>query len=70
MGPLSIFCRVSKDNREIKCSCNISGPKYPLTCINREVYGSRMGVSPGFHSMIKLDDHMVVEKPAWSHERL
>ena len=58
-GPLSIFCRVGKDNRKIECSCNISGPKYPLMAINREVYGSRMGVSPGCHSLIKLDDHTV-----------
>ena len=70
MGPLSIFFRVGKDNRKIECSCNINGPKYPLTAINREVYGSRMGVSPGCHSLIKLDDHTRVEKPAWSHERL
>ena len=70
MGPLSIFCRVGKDNRKIECSCNISGTKYPLMAINRKVYGSRMGVSPGCHSLIKLDDHTGVEKPAWSHERL
>ena len=70
MGPLSIFFQVGKDNRKIECSCNINGPKYPLTAINREVYGSRMGVSPGCHSLIKLDDHTRVEKPAWSHERL
>ena len=67
---LSIFCRVGKDNRKIECSCNISGPKYPLTTINRKVYSSRMGVSPGCHSLIKLDDHTRVEKPASSHERL
>ena len=70
MGPLSIFYRVGKDNWKIECSCNISGPKYPLMTINREVYGSRIGVSPGCHSLIKLDDHMGVEKLAWSHERL
>ena len=46
MGPLSIFCKAGKDNRKIEYSYNISGPKYPLTAINREVYGSRMGVSP------------------------
>ena len=70
MGPLSILYQVGKDNRKIECSCNISGPKYPLMTINREVYGSRMGISPGCHSLIKLDDHTGVEKPAWCHERL
>ena len=70
MGPLSIFCRVGKDNQKIECSCNINGLKYPLTTINREVYGSMIGVSPGYHSLIKLDDHTGVEKSAWSHERL
>ena len=38
--------------------------------INRVVYDSRMGLSPGCHSLIKLEDHTRVEKPAWSHERL
>ena len=70
MGPLSIFSRVGKDNQKIKCSYNISGPKYPLTAINREVYGSRIGVSPRCHSLIELDDHSGVEKPALSHKRL
>ena len=70
MGPLSIFCRVGKNNRNIECSCNIRGPKYPLTAINREVYGSKMGVSSGCHSLIKIDDHTGVENLAWSHERL
>ena len=70
MGPLSIFSRVGKENRKIECSCNISGPKYPLTTINKEVFGSRIGVSPGCHSLIELDDHSGIEKPAWSHERL
>ena len=70
MGPLSIFHRVGKDNQKIECSCNINGPKYPLMTINKELYGSRIGVSPGCHSLIKLDDHTGVEKSAWSHERL
>ena len=29
-----------------------------------------MGVSPGCHSLIKLDNHKGVEKLVWSHERL
>ena len=70
MGPLSIFYRVGKGNWKIECSCNISGPEYPLMAINREVYGSRMGVSLGCRSLIKLDDHTRVEKLTWSHERL
>ena len=38
--------------------------------INREVYGSRIGVTPGCHSLVKLNDHTGVEKPVWSHKRL
>ena len=70
MGPLSIFSRVSKDNRKIEGSCNISGLKYPLMAINREVYDSRIGVSPRCHGLIELNDHPRVEKSAWSNERL
>ena len=70
MGPLSILCRVGEDNKKIECSRNIRGPKCPLTAVNREVYGSRMGVSSGCHSLIKLNDHTGVEKSAWGHERL
>ena len=33
------------------------------------MYGSRMGVSPRCHSLIKFDDHTGVEKQAWSHEK-
>ena len=70
MGPLSIHSRVGENNWEIECSCNVSGPNCPLTAINREVDGSRMGDSPGCHSVIELNDHSGVEKLARGHERL
>ena len=70
MGPLSKLCKVGEDNWKIEYSGDIRGPKCPLTVINREVYGSRIGVSSGCHSVVKLVDHTGVEKPAWSHERL
>ena len=62
MGPLSILCRVGQDDRKIEHSCNVSGLKYPLTTIYREMQGSMMGDSFGSHSLIKLDDHTGVEK--------
>ena len=64
MGPLSILSRVSEDNWEIECSCNVRGQKCPLTTINREVDDSMIGDSPGCHSVIELNDHPGVEKPA------
>ena len=70
MGPLSKLYRVGEYNWKIECSRNIRGSKCPLTAINREVYDSRIGVSPGCHNLVKLDDHAGVEKLAWSHERL
>ena len=70
MRPLSKLRRVGEDNWKIEYSCNIRGLKCPLMAINREVYGSRIWVSPGCHSLVKLYDHTGVEKPTWSHERL
>ena len=38
--------------------------------INGEVDGSRMGDSPGCHSMVELNDHPRVEKSAQGYKRL
>ena len=54
----------------MECGYNIGGPKCPLTTINGEVDGSRIGVSPGFHGVIELNDHPGVEKPTRGHKRL
>ena len=55
---------------EVECSCNVGGPKCPLTTINGEVDSSRMGDSLGCHSMVELNNHPGVEKPARGHKRL
>ena len=70
MGPQSIVSRVGQDNWEIECSCNVGDPKCPLTAINAEVDGSRMGDLPRCHSMVELNDHPGVEESTWGHKML
>ena len=67
MRPQSILSQVGKENWEIECSYNVRGPKCPLTAINREVDDSRIGDSPGCHSLIELNDHPRVEESARGH---
>ena len=67
---MSVIDRVGKHHWEIECSCNVRGPKCPLTAIDREVDGSWIGVSPGCHGVIELNDHLGVEKPVWGYKRL
>ena len=37
-------------------SCDIGGPKYPWPVVDRKMKSSRVGLSPGCHRMIELDD--------------
>ena len=70
VGPQPVVSRVSYDNREMECSCNIGSLKCPLAVINREMDNSRMRYSPGCHGIVELDDHLRVEELARGHKRL
>ena len=41
-----------------------------LMAINGEVDGSIMGKSPGYHSMVELNDHLRVEESTRGHKML
>ena len=70
MGPLSVIGRVGEDHRQIERSCNVCGPNYPWLAINRKMNSSQIGLSPGGHSVVELDDHPGVEKLVWGHKWL
>ena len=40
----------------MEISCDIGGPKYPWPTVDRKMKSSRVGLSPGCHSMIELGD--------------
>ena len=56
MGPLSITSRIGEDHYQMEGCCDMGGPKYPWPAINREMNSSRVGLSPGSHRVIELDD--------------
>ena len=70
MGPLFVIDRVSEDHRQIERSCDIYDPKYPYSAIDSKMNSSRIGLSPGRHSVVELDDHPRVEKQTWGHKWL
>ena len=71
MGPLSIGCRVGEDHRQIKSSCDVRGPEYPWLAIDGEMNSCRVGLVPGCHRVIELNDEVSsrVEKLTRCHER-
>ena len=70
MGQHLVVSRVGHNNWEIECSCNVGGSKCPLTTINGEVDGSRMGDSRGCHIMVEINDHPGVEESTRGHKIL
>ena len=70
MGSLSIICRVGENHLQIERGCYIRGPKYPKSAIDSEMNGRRIGLSPEGHRVVKLDDHLRVEKPMRCHKWL
>ena len=70
MGPLPISCRVGEDHRQIKSSCDVRGPEYPWPTIDGEMKSCGVGLAPGCHRVIELNDHPRVEKLTRCHERL
>ena len=50
--------------------CDIGGPKYPWPAVDREMKSSRVGLSPGCHRMIELDDDPRIIVLTWHHECL
>ena len=40
----------------MESSCDIRGLKYPWPVVDRKMKSSRVGLSPGCHRMIELDD--------------
>ena len=51
-------------------SCDIEGPKYPWPAVDRKMKSSRVGLSPGCHRMIELDDDPRIIELTRHHERL
>ena len=41
----------------------IRGPEYPRSAIDREMNGCGIGLSPGSHRVVELDDHPRIAKP-------
>ena len=70
MGPLPISCRVGKDHRQIKSSCDVRGPKYPWSAVDGEMKSLRVGLTPGCHRVVELNDNPRVEKLTRCHEQL
>ena len=70
MGPLPISFRVGEDHRQIKSSCDVRGPEYPWPVVDGEMKSSQVGLAPGCHRVVELDDHPRVEKLTRCHERL
>ena len=40
----------------MESNCDIRGPKYPWPTVDREMKSNRVGLSPGCHCMIELED--------------
>ena len=70
MGPLLIICQFGEDHQQIERGCYICGPKYPLSIIDREMNGGRIGLSSRGHRVVEHYDHPRVEKPTWGHKWL
>ena len=54
----------------MESSCDIGGPKYPWPAVDREMKSSRVGLSPGCHRMIKLNDDPRIIELTRHHEWL
>ena len=49
---------------------DVGGPKYPWLAIDRKMKSGRVGLTPGFHRMIELDDYPRIIEPTRHHEWL
>ena len=70
MGSLPISCRVGEDHRQIKSSYDVRGPEYPWSAVDGEMKSCQVGLAPGCHRVVELDDHPRVEKLTSYHEQL
>ena len=70
MGLLPISCRVGEDHQQIKSSCDVRFPEYPWPAIDGEMKSYRVGLAPGCHLVVELNDHPRVEKQTRCHEQL
>ena len=70
MGPLPISCRVGEDHQQIISSGDVRGLEYPWPTVDGEMKSCRVGLAPGCHCVIELNDHPRVEKLNECHERL
>ena len=70
MGPFSIVDHVGEDHRQMKSSCDVGGPKYPLPTVDGKIQSRRVGLSPRCHRMIKLNDHPRIIESTRHHEQL
>ena len=61
IGPLPISCRVGEDHQQIKSSCDV---------VDGEMKSCWVGLVPGCHHVVELNDHPRVEKLMRCHERL
>ena len=51
-------------------SCDVRGPKYPWSAVDRKMQSSQVGLSPRRHHVIKLDDYPRIKIMTRRHERL
>ena len=54
----------------MESNCDVGGPKYPWTAVDKKMKSSRVGLSPRCHRMIELVDNPRVVESMWLHELL
>ena len=50
--------------------CDVGGPKYPWSIVDRKVQSSRVGLKPRCHRTIELDDDPRIIESTRHHKRL
>ena len=54
----------------MESSYDVGGPKYPWPAVDGKMQSSQVGLSPGRHRVIKLDDYPRIKITMRRHERL
>ena len=52
----------------MKSCCDVGGPKYPWPAVDREMKSSRVGLSPGCHRVVELNDYLRIIVLTRHHE--
>ena len=52
----------------MESSCDVGGPKYPWSAVDRKMNSSRVVLTPRCHRMIELDDYLRIIELTRHHE--